>query len=435
MTGPFELLTEVRQQCGDLFALNLFGMGRIIFLCSAELLHQVYRKSEEQVVAGEIRRKMVGYLSGEKSSVSIDGLDYAKRRKVVTPYISGRKVLRQADAIRQLTEEALDRMPIGEAFELQPYLNRIARDITMRMFFGPPDREAIRRLGKLCDLFLDAFGWPAVQNPMLQRRFPWSPWSRFLSRRQAVYDAIRQEIYLRQRDGSDSDDLLSALMNADLAEDEEIEHEIITHELAGLLVGGPETAAKVLAWTLLGVLSEPKILSRLRQELDEVLGEDPIDAGHLRQLLYLDAVMNEGMRHQSIGPFAGPRLAKQAFDLGGYEIAAGSVMVQCLSEVGRSPCFPIHDRFDPANFFQREIRARDWVPFGGGTRLCPGKGSGQLIVAVTLATLVQRADLELAEGSTRPARRGIGYQPKNGLRVRLKGFIRSPRDPAADERT
>lgn len=89
MTNPFALLSDVRKNKGDLFVLSLPGLGPVTFLCTVRLLNDLYKKPEEEVVAGEIREKLLGYLIGPQASLSIDGKKYTARRRAMAPYFSG----------------------------------------------------------------------------------------------------------------------------------------------------------------------------------------------------------------------------------------------------------------------------------------------------------------------------------------------------------
>ncbi len=429
---PFAFLAETRAECGEIFTLNILGMGRWVFLCTAEHLSELYKMPEDKVVAGEIRKKILAYLFGPRASISLDGEEYAVRRKVVMPYFGGRRVLQHTGLIVRLTEEKLASFPVGEPFALQGHFNRISMEVASRLLFGPLEEEPARTLVPLAWRFMEALQPPAVQiRPLQWNLGRITPYGRFVAARRELTDALMAEARARQERGAaaageepaavDPDDVLSALVAAGLYDDPAECREAIAHEIVSLMVGGAETTAKVLSWTLLGVLRTPHVHASLRRELDGVLGGEPIATAHLRQLPYLHAVTQEGMRFQSAGPFAGPRLARQDIEVGGYRIAAGTALAQCLQEAGRNGSFPNPEEFDPENFLGRDVKPRDWVPFGGGLRMCTGMGLAQLELAVVVGTLVQRLDLELGEGSTAPARSGIAFQPANGLVVRVRG--------------
>lgn len=162
-----------------------------------------------------------------------------------------------------------------------------------------------------------------------------------------------------------------------------------------------------------------------------MLGDEPIEASHLRQLPYLHAVMQEGLRTQKAGPFAGFRWTVEDIRLGDYTIPRGTTLVQCFSETGKNDAFPHRDTFEPANFLDRKVKMSEWVPFGGGTRMCTGMGLVQLELAVVLGTIVRSADLELVDPAPQPASDGIVHRPAGGLPVRL--LARRPIAARAEE--
>lgn len=425
MTDPFPLLAEVRAECGDIFVLDILGLGRMAFVCSAELLHEIYRKPEDMVIAGEMRRKFLERLTGKRVSTNIDGPEYAHRRKVTTPFLSGRRIARYDAMIQRLTEDVSATWTAGSELALQPVLDELSRKVICRVLFGPLEAPAAKVLVERSAEFLEAFQWPAVQIPPLQRSFgPWSPWARYNRRREALCAAIRAEMDRRSGapagDTADEpDDMMAALMAERFHDDDVEQREIVVEELVGMLIGGAETTSKALAWTLAGALADSRIPDRVRGELAAEVGDRPLTTEDLPRLPFLDALVQEGLRHQPVAPFAGPRMAKKEFELGGYRVDPGTGIVQCLSEVGRSEVFPNADAFDPKNFFRRDVKSKDWVPFGGGRRVCTGMGLAKLELALIVATLLRRFDFELDGGSLAPTKAGIAYQPKNGLRVRV----------------
>jgi len=423
MGKPFEFIAEMRAELGDIFALDTFGMGRMVFLCTADLLQEVYRMPETDIVAGEIRHKQVGYLVGDRASINLDGEDYYRRRQILTPQFSVRTVSRYTETIRSLAEREVERWPIGEDFAMQPSLDEISFRTIARVLFGELEGERANRLVDLAERYLECFRSPFVQMPFLHLNLGrLTPWGRFLAVRQELYDTIDEEIAEREARGltDDDDDVLAAMLRAGTDLDAEDAREAVRHECVGLIVGGAESASRSLVWTLLGMLQNPEIYRRMRREIDEVLGGRPVEMKDLCEMPYLDAVLHEGLRYQPAGPFAGPRVVKRPIRIGGFRVEPGVVVVQCMREVGRSEIFPYPDRFEPENFYGQNVKLKDWAPFGGGSRTCTGMGLARLEIAVVLATFVQRSELELGPGSVEPVRRGFVYEPENSLRVRVR---------------
>lgn len=428
LRDPFALIADVRQQCGDLFQLDVFGLGRTVFLCSPEHLREVYKMPEEQVVAGEIRGKFFGDMFSSKTSLSLDGPAYAKRRRITTPFFTGRKVDAHAPLLAEWTDQEIDGWQVGQTFELQSSIDHLSRKAVYWILFGSVAPATFERLSHLASNYLDAVQWNSLSIPPLRRNFgPWSPWARFVARKEELERALHAaalEIDTRQAaDPLDQQvDTFTALLAGELADDPDEARECAVQEVIAFLVGGAETIAKSLAWTIAGLYSHPTALSQLRRELEASLGRRAIGSEDLRSLPYLEAVAWEGLRYQAVGVFAGPRLTKQPVTVGSYAIPANTVLVQALRETGQNPIFRHLDGFEPDNFLKRGIQMKDWVPFGGGRRICSGMGLAEMELKVITATLARRVDLDLLPGYEKPSRAGIAFQPHGRLKARITGI-------------
>lgn len=429
---PFGFVSDSREQLGDLFTLDLPGLGKMTFVCSAELMHRIFQQPEERMDVGEVRGAILAPLVGDRVSLTLDGDAYRHRRKVVAPFLSGRGVEGQIPFIRSLVEEQVGSWTPGQSLYMQEVFDEISQRVIGRLLVGARSQSEEQRWQRLMSDYLRAFEWSTVQVPGMRRSWgPWSPWARFRKRYRALYAAFEAEARRRLAEDGAAEppsDLLGALLGAELDEDPEEALVCVIHELFGLLVGGAETTSKSLGWALEGISSQPEALAALRRELDSVLDDAPIDRQSLPRLPYLQAVVNEGLRYQSLGPFGGPRRVLKGFDLGDHHVPAGTVLTQALRELGRSRLFPDALRFDPGHFFETDIRQRDWVPFGGGLRKCTGMGLAILELTVVIGTLVQRAELKLPgppAGPSRAQRSGIAFQPKGGMPMVFEGR-RSP---------
>ncbi|MEM8934012.1 MAG: cytochrome P450, partial [Acidobacteriota bacterium] len=422
LTKPFDLISKARAECGDLFLLDLPGQP-MAMVCSADMLREIYKYSEADVVAGEIRGKLLPGIVGDTASISLEGAEFKRRRKAITPYLSGRWVDDLVPTIRHRVEEAIAEWQPEATFAAQPSLDQISRRVTLRILLGELPEDEMARVDRLAHRYLEAFEWRTVQTPPLRRHLgPWSPWTRFQKRRRQLMDEFARQLRARIASDDMGDSLLVGLWNEYHAglDDDALEI-LIVDELIAVLVGGSETTSKALGWTLRGLLSTPAAVERLRAEIDAVLGDRGVEYADLSRMPYLDAVVQEGLRHQSVGPFAGPRLTKRDIAVGGYKIPAGTVVAQALHEVGRSDLFPDAETFDPDHFHGRGVQQRDWVPFGGGLRKCGGMGLALNELSTAVVTILQRTELALGPGSTEPVQAGIAHKPKNSLQVRFAG--------------
>ncbi|MEM8934048.1 MAG: cytochrome P450, partial [Acidobacteriota bacterium] len=360
------------------------------------------------------------YLIGDHLSFALDGEPYMRFRRVSAPLFSARGALKHIDTIRRLTREGLDRLELEREISMQPFFDEVSLRTTARILFGSSDdRPEIEALIQVCGEFVDALKSPWVWIPAAQIPLgKMTPWGRFVRLRRQLFDLLGAELDRRVAGHvPHGEDLLSAYLGAfDL--DEPNMRRAILEDVVGYLVGGSDTTAKMMNWTLFGLLRNREAFDSLRTELDEQLGDAPIASDRLKSLPYLHSVMQEGLRYRSPGPFAGPRQTVQPIRIGEYDVPADCIVAQCFSQTGRNQeMFPHAGRFEPGNFFERPVKMNEWLPFGGGQRICAGMGLAQLEIAVVLGTVVRSIDFDLLTTSDVPSRNGVGYEPRDGLRV------------------
>jgi cytochrome P450/NADPH-cytochrome P450 reductase len=69
---------------------------------------------------------------------------------------------------------------------------------------------------------------------------------------------------------------------------EGLSDENITAQLITFLVAGHETTSGMLSFAMGHIIKHPEVYSKIRQEVDAVLGGDPIRPEHLGKLTYIN---------------------------------------------------------------------------------------------------------------------------------------------------
>ncbi len=428
---PFDLLSEVRQNLGDIFSLHILGLGRCVVFCRPDHLAEIYKLESEALAPGAIRYKLFASIVGDQISLGMDGDRYKRRRRQLTPFFGHRQMMQHTDNIRLLTEATLQGWSVGQTVQLQAELDRLALRVISRILFGDTEASIAEDLVRRAGAFLKAIKSPFVQTPFL--RLPLgslTPWGHYTACRRQLFEALRQEI--RRRGGEDGggvhgdrngDDLLAKLTRSSLEDDPAQQLEAIVQEMAGLLIGGSETTSKAIGWTFLGLAKNPTVQNRLRQEIVEVLGRSPLRQEDIARMPYLDAVVKEGLRWQPVAPLVGFRRVERPIEIAGFHIPAGHIVAQATKETSRHEAFAQPETFDPDNHFLKQKNPLNrWLPFGGGQRVCIGMALAQLEMAVVLATVLQHCRLEISDQSTRPQQSGIAFQPTGGLPARISAL-------------
>lgn len=419
-TDPLTLLRRVREECGDVFQIRPYGVGRPwIFAADTDVLTDLFRRKEDEVVAGEVRHRQFGYLIGDRFSLAMDGEDYLDRRRYLYPLLNGKLLFERIGEIVGIIDEELDSWPEDQEFRTLGSLDDISRRVIQRVIFGS---DVAEDLDERCREFLEALKSPRLMSRLFQVDLgPWSPWGRFRRARESLSERLHEEVKRVLEAPRHDEDAISELVDH-LGGEGEDARETIVQEMMGFLVGGAETTSKMMAWMLLDLLRDDQAFGRLREEVLDHLGPDGVPSHEdLRGMEVLHAVVEETLRYRSPGPFAAPRLVKRDLVLAGrYEVPADTLVSQARSETGLNDSFPAPHSFDPAaNFEGRKVADSDHYPFGGGIRKCTGLGTARMELTLLAVRVAQRFDGEVLSGEE-PEADGIGYVPEGGLKLRVR---------------
>uniref|UniRef100_A0ACD6A911 Uncharacterized protein n=1 Tax=Avena sativa TaxID=4498 RepID=A0ACD6A911_AVESA len=185
--------------------------------------------------------------------------------------------------------------------------------------------------------------------------------------------------------------------------------------LLEMVVGGTETTSTTVEWAMAEVMHNPEVLSKVRQELDAVVGRDAVvEESHLPQLHYLRMVVKETLRLHPPLPLLVPHSPSTTSTVGGYSVPEGSRVFINVWAIQRNPLVwnePVE--FNPERFAAAAGEAEDgrkkwdftsgkqfdYMPFGSGRRICAGIAMADKMTAYSLAMLLQAFDWRLPEGT------------------------------------
>ncbi len=192
----------------------------------------------------------------------------------------------------------------------------------------------------------------------------------------------------------------------------------IVDNIATFLAAGHETTAQTLAWTLYLIASHKPVETRVRAEIETVIGDGPVTPEALDELVFCTRVLNESMRLYPPAPII-TREPMQNVTWFERRVKAGS-----LIEI---PIYAIHrhrdlwddpDAFDPDRFAadREETRHRfSYLPFGGGPRVCIGATFARLEALAVLASVMRRVRLRPDPAHEVWPEAFITLRPRGGL--------------------
>jgi len=442
---PHAFLEDCVRDHGDPFTLRLPGEPLRLVTGDPALIKQVFALSPDDY---EQRTASFPLNIGERSLLFLDGEEHRRERHVMMPPLHGERLRGYMASMREVTARAVSRFTVGSVQPLHALFQEITLDVILHCVFGVSGGETAKRLrrallgwmnGTLTPLtffasmiftptrvrhFLDeaahdSLQWAAGGRDRGRTRI--LPWQRWADDKAYVLALLRDEV-LRCRGGNGLSaartDVLALLARARYEDGELMPLDDVVDELVTLLVGGHETTANSLAWTLYHLLAHPAALERARDESRAGAAA----AARAEGVPFLDAAIKESMRLTPIAP-AVSRNLRRPLRLGAYDVPAGTILWPCVYLAHRRPeVWPEPSRFRPERFLERTPAPSEFLPFGGGRRACIGMAFASMEMRVVLAELLARVQLRLVPGArVRPEFRGITIAPSNDLRAVVDG--------------
>jgi cytochrome P450 len=421
---PLALLEECQRQFGDTFTLNIARHGRFVMLADPQVIREVFQGDPAALHSGEANALFKATV-GHHSVLVLDEGPHARQRRVLVPPLKGERMRAFFDAMQLETLEAVRAWPIDKPFSVLPAMRRITLRVILRTGMGLVPGPELDRLERKMEAFL-ANGrqrYALVMMALLPiERFSGSRWIPLFRQLSDLDDDLIACIHQRrggQRSASQNvlDDLLAATHeDGTPLDDREVRDALIT-----ILIAGHETTALALSWAISEIAQRPEVVAKIGDELARVAGQKPPEAEHLPALEYLDATIRESLRYRPVVPFV-VRKTMRPVSFGGREYPAGVVLCPCAHLVHqREDLYPNAGEFRPERFLERKFGPHEWLPFGGGNRICLGMPFALYEMKTLLATLFSIVQpTRPATFRSRARRYGIVLGPDDGGRILVR---------------
>jgi sterol 14-demethylase len=239
-------------------------------------------------------------------------------------------------------------------------------------------------------------------------------WNRDAARREMsdfVMPILKQRRAKLSSGAADTEsDFLWSVMTSTYPDGRPISDEEIVGFLIAAFFGGMHNSSITTAWTALEVMSRPALARELREEQKECLEGGKFTYSAYKKMKKLKSVTMEVLRmHPPLMLLM--RTVEADIKFKGKSIPRGSV-VAVSPNVGNmlEEIYTQAEEFKPWRFLQtsegqNEIcppRDYQFIPFGGGRRLCKGQEFGYLQVACAISHMLMRYDTETVDGVTKP---------------------------------
>ena len=420
--NPVQVLSNYTALHGDTFRFYFGGVKEAIVTTNPVVIQHVLKTNSDNYHKSHIQKKRMGHFLG-KGLLTTEGEAWKTQRRLIQSGFE-RKQLEILSSIMQgsLADSLrdFDRQARSGPVDIYPLMMKITFAMVGKSLFGA-------RL-KADDIDLISLAISTIQEFMVRQTIqpylnPWFAISGELRRHEGMRArafGVLHDYIRRRREEEPGHDLLQILMDARYSDGSAMSDDLVVSESMQLLVAGHETSSNALSWILYLLSSRPDFVERVRQEFDEVLGEEPLRFSDVPKFEFTTQVILEALRLYP--PFwMVDRMALADDRAGDLDIPRGSTVVVFIYGAHHSARYWENpENFDPERFTKANEKLHTpfaHLPFGAGPRGCIGGNYAMLQMLMILSVLLRKYDFHLVPGQTIEPRPMVILRPEHGIRM------------------
>jgi retinoid hydroxylase len=392
LTKREEFYWQKHQDNGNIFKTSSLVFGKAVCLVDPAANRLVLKDGVDRI-SSRLGNKFLEPIVSTDTVLLQDGEQHRTSRKLILPVFHHQAIASYFDTIQSVVTDAMNDWGDRGTIDLSTELRKITLTVVVKIFLGSEKTEEIDRVSAWFTTLVDS-----VRSSIIKWDMPLTAYGRGQAARRKIVDYMRQVIRERAARGDleQSTDVLSLLLNTVDEDGNKFTEMQVINQAIGLLFAGSDTTSSLISWLLFELGNRPEWRQRLRDEQQQVMGNESISMTHLRQLPNLTNAIKEGERLYPPA-FAISRMAIADIEYGGYLIPAGwfififPMITHRLPEIYQDP-----DSFDPDRFAPPREEDKKYpyslIGFGGGVHSCLGVELAQMEMKIILSTLLQKYD-------------------------------------------
>lgn len=420
--SPYQFFLNCVLEYGD-FTHFRFGPADVYLTAAPDTIQEILVTRSDEFSKSNISRHTLRRVLGNGILVS-EGAYHKRQRKMVQPAFHTRRITAYADTMVAYTQAMLETWQPDTQRDIHTDMMTLTMEIVAKTLFNADVKAEAHQVGKVIEELQyiageygrRVFNWP-----------DWMPTPTNVRRRRLMRqlnDVVMGFIEQRRQEGDvDHGDLLSMLLRSEDENGQRMTDDEVRDEATVLFAAGHETTSNALTWTWYLLAQNPDVRQQWYDELATVLQGRPPTLDDLKQLPYTHQILKESMRLYPPAWNLMGRQAQRDLELAGYPIKAGSVVLISPYAIHRNPRYwQDPDAFKPERFTpenEKALHKYQYLPFGGGPRVCIGNSFAMMEAALVLATMGQRYQLDLVPGQVVEPVAMVTLFPKEGVQMRL----------------
>ncbi|XP_062073693.1 ent-kaurenoic acid oxidase 2-like [Humulus lupulus] len=343
--------------------------------------------------------KSTSQLLGRKSFLGLSAEEHKFLRRLTAAPISGQKALSvYHEFMKDVIVTSLGNLSKAErSFEFLTEIRKITFQIIMHVFLSCESGPVIEIMEKEYAKLNYGLRAMAINLPGFAYHKALKARKNLMKILQGVIDgrkATKENSFLE-----DKTDMLDLLLDVEDENGEKLDDEQIIDVILMYLNAGHESTAHATLWATLFLHEHPGYLQKAKGEQEEILLERPateegLSIKEIRKMEYLSKVIDETLRVVNVSLFT-YREAKTDVSIGGYTIPKGWKVLIWFRGIHLDPeCYHNPNEFNPSRWNECKPKKGSFIPFGTGSRLCPGSDLTKLELSTFLHYFLLHYELE-----------------------------------------
>lgn len=337
-------------------------------------------------------------LIGKKSFVAISYEDHKRLRKLTAAPVNGHEALSMyMNYIETNVVSALEKWSNMGRIEFLTKLRKLTFQIIMYIFLSTESEDIMEALEREYTTLNYGVRALAINIPGFVYHEALKARKRLVAILQAIVSERRKKREATK--GMSKKDMLDALIDTKDENGKKLDDEEIIDTLVMYLNAGHESSGHITMWATILLQSHPEFFRIAKEEQERIVknmppGQKGLTLKEYRQMEYLSKVIDETLRLVTFSLMTFREAIKDV-DIKGYIIPKGWKVLVWFRSVHHNPeIYPHPKEFNPSRWDNLVPKPGTFLPFGAGSRLCPGNDLAKLEIAIFLHHFLLNYQLE-----------------------------------------
>ncbi|MFA5941530.1 MAG: cytochrome P450 [Sinimarinibacterium sp.] len=422
---PAQYFVDCYRKYGPVFRLSILGNSYVVIAGIEAANFLGTREGKECLRSKEFWEGLVGEYKATRILTGEDGESHKQLRDIMRRGYSKESIKGRYNELVAITDRVIERdWKIDQKVSVVEAMQYMVTDQLGTILTGAAPLEYVKDIRTMILYILNVL--VTRQRPQFLLKNP-----RYKKAKARVFELGEKMIaQARARYGKvpeEQKNLIDDIFAAHMETPDVMPASDLIVSLTGPYVAGLDTVANTTAAITYTVLKHPEVKARVLKEVDELFAHGDIEEEDLlKRIPSLQGAIMETMRLYPIA-VAQMRTATKDFSFEGHQIHAGEMVY-----IGTSVPHFMDEYFPAARTFDIDRYAKPraehmtsgaYSPFGRGPHTCLGKSLAEIQIALSMARLFYKLDLELdPPGYELKTKTAPTPGPAMDFKVRVKGY-------------